>query len=66
VPVAGIDGEEDAAGCTPECARRGAGRRLGLAQPGGLAALPEPALGRIALKVINRLGDEMMKVFKVT
>jgi adenine-specific DNA-methyltransferase len=27
---------------------------------------PEPASGRIAVKVINHLGDEVMKVFRVT
>ncbi len=26
---------------------------------------PKPASGRIAVKVINHLGDEVMKVFKV-
>ncbi len=27
---------------------------------------PKPTSGRIAVKVINHLGDEVMKVFKVT
>ncbi len=27
---------------------------------------PKPATGRIAVKVINHLGDEVMKVFRVT
>ena len=26
---------------------------------------PKPASGRIAVKVINHLGDEVMKVFKI-
>lgn len=28
-------------------------------------SFPKPASGRIAVKVINHLGDEMMKVFRV-
>jgi adenine-specific DNA-methyltransferase len=31
----------------------------------GGAAAPKPAGGRIAGKVINHLGDEVMKVFRV-
>ena len=27
---------------------------------------PKPKSGRIAVKVINHLGDEVMKVFKIT
>ena len=30
-----------------------------------ISPIPKPASGRIAVKVINHLGDEVMKVFKV-
>lgn len=40
-------------------------RRLGHAVQRYLASLPQAEVGRIAVKVINHLGDEVMKVFKV-
>ena len=42
--------------------RRG---RLGDAPQRHLAAVRKPKSGRIAVKVINHLGDEVMKVFRV-
>ena len=40
-------------------------RRVGVAPQRPLAPVRPPASGRIAVKVINHLGDEVMKVFRV-
>ena len=47
---------------SPRRDRRG---RLGHASQRHLAPLPRPEPGRIAVKVINHLWDEVMKVFRV-
>jgi len=40
-------------------------RRLGARRCAILRPFDKPTAGRIAVKVINRLGDEVMKVFRV-
>jgi len=38
---------------------------MGFAPPGSVTTVSRPQTGRIAVKVINHLGDEAMKVFRV-
>ena len=39
---------------------------MGFAPQSPITGLPKPRSGRIAVKVINHLGDEAMKVFRVS